>query len=281
MIIQNEHVLIEAEVRGAQLMRIYSVEHDHEYLWINDPNVWGWRSPLLFPVIGELKEGKYQYAGKTYLMERHGFLRDATFETRTEGPEMVFSRSFDECSLVKYPFKFNLEVRYLLEGKSVKVKYLVQNMGDTDMPFSIGGHPAFSTNPVDKHFLVFEEQETVFSDSLDRNGLRTGVQRTGIINGRIDLTNESFNDDALVFSDLRSEYCELHSTGSSRGIRFWFGDFPYLGVWSKPGAPFVCIEPWQGVCDSSSASGNILEKEGIVLLSPGAVFNAGYKIEVF
>lgn len=281
MIIQNEHILVEAEQRGAQLMRIYSVEHDHEYLWINDPDVWGWRSPLLFPVIGELKDGKYLYDGKTYLMKRHGFLRDATFEARNEGSEMVFSRSFDESHLLNYPFKWNLEVRYQLEGKSLSVKYHVKNIGKVAMPFSIGGHPAFSANPVDRHFLVFEKQETVFSDSLDRNGLRTGVQRTGIINGKIDLTNESFNDDALVFSDLRSEYCELHSTDSSRGIRFWFGEFPYLGIWSKPGAPFVCIEPWQGVCDSSSASGNILEKEGIVLLPPGSDFKAGYKIEIF
>lgn len=279
MILENKHLLVEVEERGAQLMRVYSRAYDHDYIWINDPHVWEWRSPVLFPIVGELKDGRYHYNGKWFEMGRHGIVRDALFTGKAQDMTLHFTKLYDESSLARYPFKFEFQVMYKLAGSSVECWFHVHNRDENTMPFSVGGHPAFSTAPRSDYFIQFETGETAPSDGLTGEGLRSGEMRTGIVNGKIALEPDLFDNDALIFKDLKSRWCELRSHSSARLVRLHFEQFPYLGIWSKPNAPYVCIEPWYGVADRFDASGNFLEKEGIALLPPESMLRIGYRID--
>lgn len=278
--LENEFLKVEIDERGAQLSRVYSPEYDWEYIWINDPEIWSWRAPNLFPIVGELKEGKYKYHGNTYFMGRHGFMRDAPFEASMEGEELVFSIKNDENSLGIYPFEFEYQVRYRLVGKTLLQYYHVHNPSvETAMPFSLGGHPAFTAGPVGSWKLVFSENESAKAQMLSDKGLRIDRYKDGIVNGRISLEKDTFKDDALIFKGLKSTYCELRSDDNPRMVRFHFAQFPYLGIWAKHNAPYVCIEPWYGVADHENTDGKIINKEGIEMLPPESTFRIGFTME--
>ena len=234
--------------------------------------------PLLFPIVGRLKGDAFVRGGKAYALGQHGFARDRKFavEGRT-ATGATFVLHDDAGTLSIYPFRFRLAVVYRLVGGTVEITYQVGNTGGEEMPFSIGAHPGFRCPLVgdertENYALEFERTETASRYPVE-DGL---VSRRGepCLNGEIaiPLGARTFDRGALVFKELVSRRARLISHLSGRGVELAFRGFPYFGVWSKPGAPFVCLEPWCGVADSPDASGRLEDKEAIVRLPSGSTF---------
>lgn len=272
-------------LKGAELCSLYHKETRTEYIWDADPAFWNKHSPILFPIVGTLKSDTYSYKGKSYSLPRHGFARDMNFVVvQQETDQVLLSLQADETTLVKYPFLFLLKVHYKLTDNALRVTYTVENEGVDNMYFSIGGHPAFKIPISDT--LQFEDYELQFNQSeradiypLSNEGflLQNGVPFLEGTN-KVLLNKELFYEDALIFKQLNSKSVRLASSKDPRFIEVSFEQFPYLGVWSKKDADFVCIEPWNGVTDLEHASGLLEDKEGICLLPPKQTWEGAWQV---
>lgn len=282
--ISNEHLSVQISETGAELKHLKSLPDQKEWMWSADPEFWPRTAPILFPVVGKLQENQYTYLGKPYPMNQHGFARDRVFEPIEHSPEKIrFRLCSDYESLKFYPFRFELEIGYTLAKNWLWIDYVVSNKGEETMYFSIGGHPGFALPgwPDKGYSLVFEEPD-ILEPMLLEAGLLKGKSDLKIMleNLKLPITSQLFEQDALVLSGLRSSWIGIESEDFSRRIRVHFEGFPHLGLWSKPGAAFVCIEPWFGHADLQHFSGEISQKTGILHLEPGSVFHCRYAIEV-
>jgi galactose mutarotase-like enzyme len=285
-----ENGLLSVAVReiGAELCRVRSMTTGMNYLWNADPDIWANYAPVLFPIIGELKEGTYFYDGDRFQLPRHGIVRQNPLVKLTDQTDssLTFSLEYDEDSLLVYPFRFSLSITYALDGNRIVVQHRVQNLDDKTMFFSIGGHPAFCIPRHDHenyedYYLKFEKKETVSRWLLTDEGLLSGETEPVLHDSEIlPLTHTLFNNDALVFKDLQSGKVSLKSIRSPEVVTVSFGDFPYLGIWAKPRGNYVCIEPWLGIADSQNSDQQLMQKEGILKLEAGVAFNAAYTIEI-
>jgi galactose mutarotase-like enzyme len=286
-IIKSSEIEVEATTTGAELLSIKSPD-GLEYLWQGDPAFWPRRSPLLFPIVGALPGGSYSYAGKSYTMGNHGFVRDLEFRLKREASSALrYELRSDESTLAGYPFSFELAVTYEVEGSLLEVGYEVTNAGDKRMPFSIGAHPAFRAPLMpgerrEDFDLVFEKGETVDRHFLDSDNLRNG-ESEGFLRGAsgVPVTSSLFERGAIVLKDHVSRRVTLKSRASGRFVELSFPDFPQLGIWSPKGdCPFVCIEPWFGVMALAGSTRELERKEAVLLLEPGAVFAAAYTVRI-
>jgi galactose mutarotase-like enzyme len=280
--ISNEQLTICINDRGAELCSIKGSD-GFESLWQADPAFWERHSPLLFPIIGKLHGGHYELNGKPYELPQHGFARDLDF-TLIEQSEssLVFQLQPTAETRACYPFEFDLQIIYRLNGGSLHIQYAVRNTGSSPMPFSIGAHPAFNLHgPIEECFLEFEKPETLSTRRLDCSGLITGQTAPVMENSTIlPLSQTLFDRDALIFMDAKSKRITLGAKNSSRRLTVEFPGFPELGIWSKPGAPFVCIEPWLGYADPEQPYGDFLNKPGIIKLDAGKTFTCEHRIIV-
>jgi galactose mutarotase-like enzyme len=268
---------------GAQLSVLRDAAQ-RDLLWNGDPAVWAGRAPLLFPIVGMLVGGQYRSGAHTYALPRHGFARKRRFTVAEAGPASVtFRLSADEQTLAVYPFRFELEVNFSIQGASLAVTSWIRNRGAADLPASLGYHPAFAWPlPYGEdraaHFIEFECDEPAPLRRLDGNGLLTPEHlATPIANRRLTLRDELFANDALVFDQIVSRTVTYGSDVGPR-IAVSFPGVPYLGVWSKPGAQFICIEPWQGVTDPEGFNGELKDKPGSLLVPPGQAAAVGVTI---
>ena len=273
------------DAKGAELKSIHHLSHKLEYLWSANPAYWAKTSPVLFPIVGALKNNAYLYAGKWYSLSRHGFARDKVFDvTEQTGDSITFAIQSDEATLAVYPFHFLLAIVYTVEGDSLHVKYIVKNAGEGEMLFSIGGHPAFKVplaegTTYDDYTLRFEKEETAGRWPISKEGLiEEGPQPLLYQTRELPLTKGLFKKDAIVLKHLQSSFVELTSGKTAHGFLFRFDGFPYLGLWAATGADFVCIEPWQGIADSVNADGELTHKEGILSLAKGEEFSARWSV---
>ena len=271
---------------GIELCSVKSIKTGTEYIWQANPDVWGSHAPVLFPVIGALKNGVFMFDRNTYSLPKHGIVRHSDNVMLTEQTEtsLLFTLSWDKESLKHYPFKFEFQTRYSLSGSTVTIDHTVINHGVGPMYFSLGGHPAFNCPVYDNedysdYYLEFEQNETASTWLLNSNGL-VSSERRPILNGsnELPLHNHLFDDDALIFKNLKSNKVDLVSKTSGRILTTSYQGFPYLGIWAKPGAPFVCIEPWQGIADAADTSQDFTQKEGIMSLGAGETHKAEYSI---
>ena len=261
--------------QGAEL-RALSTSAGAQLLWNGDPAFWTGRAPILFPVIGELADGVYRYDGRVYAMPKHGFARRSTFTVITaEADRAVLRLSANAATRAVYPFEFALDLEYALDGAQLTMAATITNHGTRAMPASFGFHPALRW-PLPfgaaraAHRLLFAQAEPAPVRRIDARGLlRPEPEPSPVTGNRLDLRDDLFNDDALIFGQPVSRAV---SYGADHGpqLRVGFADFPALGVWTKPGAGFVCIEPWQGCADPAGFSGDIRDKPGIMLVEPGA-----------
>lgn len=285
--LENEKVVVRAKSQGAELTSILLKEDNTEYLWQGYPNFWARHAPILFPIVGKLVDNTCCIDNKTYTMSQHGFARDMEFEVISQSDqEVVFSLNSTEETLRKYPYVFDLRVIYKVINNDIVINYMVTNTGHEDMYFSIGAHPAFNWPFVadgiqDGYYLEFEQAETIGSRVL-KEGVISNIVAPILNNHNIiQLSKSLFIDDALILQGLKSNKVSIKTKSSSKSVTVDFNGFPYLGIWSKPeGAPFVCIEPWYGIADTESSTGNFKEKEGILRLKPGKEFSCEYKITV-
>jgi galactose mutarotase-like enzyme len=286
--LQNNILSVAISTKGAELQSVIHKDFGLEYMWSGDPKFWGKKSPVLFPIVGGLKNDTYQYKGKNYQLNRHGFARDMEFEvTKQDEDGIIFTLNSNEETFAKYPFRFIFSIQYKLDSNRLSVTYAVRNTGEEEMLFSVGGHPAFKVPLVDEttfedYFLELNHFENASRWPLSKNGL---IENTPIQvmehTDKLPLKKSLFYEDALVFKHLVSKSIYILSNKTSHGLKVNFHSFPYLGIWSAKDADFVCIEPWCGIADSVNASGNLTEKEGINILTQGGSFERTWHVELF
>lgn len=245
-----------------------------DLLWDGDPAIWRGRAPLLFPIVGELAGGSYRVGSNTYRLPRHGFARDRHFEVvRSSRTTAEFELTADQESLRIYPFRFALQVKFELNGPSLVLRTRIRNTGDSPMPASFGYHPALRWplpfgRERSRHVIEFELDEPAPMRRLDAEGLLTPVAHaTPISNRRLALEDSLFRDDAMIFDQIRSRSA-IYGADDGPRLRVSYPDAPYLAIWTKPGAPFVCIEPWHGVADPEGFEGDFATKPGIFVILP-------------
>jgi galactose mutarotase-like enzyme len=291
--LENDYFKISVSTKGAELQSVFSKQLGVELLWQGDANFWGKRSPILFPIVGSLKNGEYEYEGKKYNLPRHGFARDMEFEFGEEnnhpqeGKSISFILTHSNETLEKYPFEFRFEMWYTLIENALSVEFKVKNTSD-DMPMyvSFGAHPAFNlpvfpnTNFED-YSLTFNSNETSGIYPLTSDGL---IKANSIPffkrNNKIKLNKELFYNDALVFKNLCSDCIKLIHNETKKGFNFIFTeDFDFFGIWSAKNAPFICLEPWAGIADAEKTNGKLINKEGIIGLFPQEEVDAMWSIE--
>ena len=278
--IRNNHLEAVINPKGAELVSLKN-EEGNEYIWEGNPEFWGKHSPVLFPIVGALKNDTYIYHDKEYNLPRHGFARDNEFTVKEQQLDnIVFSLKANDATKKVYPFDFELELKYTLGITSLTVEYTVYNNGDEKMPFSIGAHPAFALpGNFEDYSLNFEKEEKLTSYPLQENLLSPTTVAVPTVGKKLNLNHSLFVDDALVFKQLNSKMVTIEKNDEVL-LKVHFEDFPHLGIWTKPGAPFLCIEPWQGYADSINATGNIFDKEGIVVLGEKEKLSKRFSIEV-
>ena len=285
--IKNEHIKAKIKSFGAELNSLQKIDEDLEYMWQGDSKYWNRHSPILFPIVGRLKNDSYTYQNQKYNMTQHGFARDKEFEViKNEVDFIEFRLKSDEKTLEIYPFSFELYLSYKLEKNSLIVSYKVINKSDDKMLFSIGAHPAFNwtlkeDEKKENYFLEFENIKETKRYFLNDKGLVYDSVDLKIIDNKIALNEELFKNDALVFEDLNIKTLTLKNSINENYIKLNFENFPYLGIWSKPtGAPFICIEPWFGVADDENSNQNFEDKKGIITLQKDEIFSCFYSIEI-
>lgn len=271
---------------GAEIIQIEDILTGRNYLWHGDSAYWGRRSPILFPIVGGLKNKTYKYAGREYPMSQHGFARDREFQMTEHNVDTIwFELKADEESLKVYPFRFRLEIGYRLEGRKITVMWRVANEDKKTMFFSIGGHPAFMC-PIDgegkqtDYYLLFDNKEPLSYGKLSVNGLLETEGHTLDIGGEcMPITEHMFDEDALVIEGGQAHQVALAGPDKKPYLTVKF-DAPLFGLWSpaKKHAPFVCIEPWYGRCDRESFAGMLADREYGNELRPGKIFETEYTI---
>jgi galactose mutarotase-like enzyme len=318
--IENQQLKISIHPKGAELQGLYHKGHQLDYLWNGDAAFWGKHSPLLFPIVGTLKDNLYYYQGKAYSLPRHGFARDRVFEAESQAADSItFLLRSDESTRAVYPFDFELRVIYRLTAEGMSTTYQVKNPaaaaagggqpqgggarqsqaagggqskagsggGQSPLYFSVGGHPAFKVPVVpdtayNDYYLEFDKAETLPRWPISKDGLIEREPQPLLRDTRtLSLTKDLFARDALVFKHPVSSGVALRSARTERGLRMDFPGFPYLGIWAAPNADFVCIEPWCGIADPVESDQQLVNKEGINRLEPGGVFEKTWTLTFF
>ena len=289
--IKNEKLSVTIAAHGAELSSIYDKANDRELVWQADPAFWNRHAPVLFPNVGKYYGGHFTYNGTDYPMGQHGFARDTEFEQVASGENFVTYRlCADEESKKVYPFDFVLEITHRLNGNRLTVEWNVKNTDDKEMYFTIGGHPAFNVNVLpdtdfEDYSLVFKEgTEKLYYVLLDaESGTAIGdkVYELELTDSKYALKKDMFDKDALVFDGGQIEWAALALPDGKPYIALESKGFPNFGIWSKPGAPYVCLEPWCGRCDNKGFEGEISEKPGIIALNAGETFKKSYDIIVY
>ncbi|AWV98081.1 aldose 1-epimerase family protein [Arcticibacterium luteifluviistationis] len=285
--LENESLKVWVKPKGAELKSLVNKKTGIEHIWDSDPDFWAKSSPVLFPIVGGLKDDTYIFEGKSYTLPRHGFARDNMFELVSRDKEQAtFKFESSEATLKVYPFHFDFFITYVLDGASLAVNYKVVNTGDIKMLFSLGAHPAFAV-PFDQEegynnfSLEFDTQEDLKRWPLSPEGL---IEKEPIDlkleDNKLDLTKELFEEDALVFKNLKSEGITLKSKMSQNYLKFTFSNFPFFGIWAAKNSNFVCLEPWCGIADSVDHNQELTEKEGMNTLAAGQSFERGWAVEV-
>lgn len=287
IVMENDWLKVEISESGAEVRKVQHKKYGLDYMWNGDPAYWGRVSPVLFPIVGRLKEDRYQLNGMTFEMSQHGFLRDVEF---TVGNQTATSVSFafksGDSFLHIYPYEFTAIITYSLKEDSLLVKWEIVNENKEEMVFSIGAHPAF------KIPLLENEKVEDYSLELTRAANKTVMEyelEDSLIHEKgtadsisvIPLTDALFAKDALVYSNI--DKISMVSNRTSHGVEVMFEGFPFVGIWSKYKdgkiAPFVCIEPWYGIADTANTTGNLKEKFGINTLAAGESFQAEYSMK--
>jgi galactose mutarotase-like enzyme len=265
---------VEINPLGAQLSTLRD-QGGRDWLWDGDAAFWAGRAPILFPTVGEVAGGSYRLGSKSYRLGRHGFARGKLFEVASAtASAATFRLKADASTLEIYPFQFELDMQFAVSGPKLSVTAVVRNLGSTNMPASVGFHPAFRWPlPFGQaragHFIEFEHDEPAPIRRLTSTGLLSATPHpTPVANRRLVLEDALFQPDVVIFDQFRSHKLTYGAPDGPR-LEFAYPDATYLGIWTKPGAPFVCIEPWRGIADPEGFSGDFAAKPGVFSVAPG------------
>ena len=281
--LENEYLTIKVNPFGAELTSVVDRASDYEFMWQADADYWGRHAPVLFPIVGRLKDNQYEYNGETYHMTQHGFARDSEFELlEMTGSTALFRLKSSEATKEHYPFDFELHIMYTLSRKNVVIKYIVINPSETEeMYYAIGGHPAFNMSQkedangdleFDQVSVEIKPHVEITHLPLTPDGLIADSKAEQQVPGEMKITHETFYNDALVYKIDEGKAIELKDKANNVQINILTSNLPYVGIWSPSPVRggFVCIEPWAGIADTENTSGNYNEKVGINHLEPAA-----------
>jgi len=282
--LRSDHWSLDVDPLGAQLSTLRDAE-GRDLLWDADPAFWTGRAPILFPIVGALHGGQYGWRGKRHALPRHGFARNRPFEViRREERELLFRLASSADTLPLYPFPFELDVAFRLEGQALEIEATVRNVGDEPLPASVGFHPAFRWplpwgGARDAHAIEFTFDEPAPVRRLDALGLLSPEPVATPVRGRtLPLNDALFERDVLIFDSLDSRQLLYGAPGSTR-LGVSFAGASHLGLWTKPGAGFLCIEPWRGVADPAGFTGDLDAKPGVFLVPPGGTQSLAMRID--
>lgn len=269
--IASAEMTAEIAPRGAELVRLRC--RDRDFLWHGDPTWWGGRAPILFPIVGRLPGDRIAIDGTMYSMPQHGLARISEFTcVAADAASAAFELAASAETKEKYPFDFLLNLRYEIAGATLTTTATVHNRSLSAMPFSIGFHPALlwplPNGDRSKHAITFEKPEPSPVHKT-RDGLTIPRGEASPVEGRgLKLADGLFEDGVIIFDALESRRLTL-SAPASPTVEVAFPALPHLGIWSRPGAPFVCVEPWQGYATPEGFTGELRDKPGVVVLAAG------------
>ncbi|MEY8538098.1 aldose 1-epimerase family protein [Lactococcus muris] len=284
--LKNDTLTVEVNAFGAELN---SVKKDGiEYLWQADADFWGRHAPVLFPIVGKLKEGQYIYEDKVYAMSGHGFARDSVFTlVKEEEDELIYELVSTAETLASYPFEFSFKVVYKLMDNQIRVRYQVENKDHKQMIFGLGAHPAFNV-PIEKgtfedyKLTVFPSEKRTFIPLDLPTGMLKREEQAEVEVSELPLKHELFAKDALVYTSSDEMSVALTNSLDKRSVKVTWKEMPFFGLWSPypAEASFVCIEPWAGIADEVATSGQLTEKFGMNQLDPQEEFSCTYIVEI-
>ena len=278
--ISNEFLTATFSEIGAELKSLKCDGKEH--IWYGDPAFWTGSSPVLFPICSGLKDDEFIHNGKTYTLQKHGFARRAKFDVESVGDDTAtFLLSSKNCPQDKYPFSYEFRITYTLVGKKVNVEYNVKNLTDGEMYFSIGAHEAYHCpEGIENYEIIFDKQESLDAYQLVGPLLSFNTVNYGKDINVLQLDNSLFANDCLIFKNLNSRGATLRNKTTNQKIEVKFEEFPYLLIWTVPGAPFVCIEPWCGITDNVDTNKQLSQKEGIEKIEKGGSFYRLHSFEI-
>ncbi|QOG01465.1 aldose 1-epimerase family protein [Flavobacterium sp. MDT1-60] len=278
--ISNSTLKASIKHSGAELSSLKNSQNK-EFIWEGNPDFWGKHSPVLFPIVGTLKNNTYRVNGKEYQLPRHGFAREMEFQLIDKRENSAaFSLKSNTETLKKYPFEFELQLIYTLHESTLDIQYKITNKSESKIPFSIGAHPAIALpENFESYALKFEREEVLKYYLLENDLISNRTEVLETTNSLVSLNYKLFENDALIFKTLESNSLTILEN-SKPYIKVDFEDFPSLGIWTKEQAPFICIEPWLGYSDTAVNSGDLFEKEGILILDANQTFTSKFSIQI-
>lgn len=270
---------IKINSKGAEVCSV--VHKSKEYIWQAKADVWPRHTPVLFPIVGRLKDNSYTFKGKSYSMMQHGFARDKEFKcVLQQNDKIIFELTQDDETKKIFPFDFNLRIVYTAEERTLRTSYEVTNPSTGELYFAIGAHPGFKTHDLNDCTLRFSSKQyniTVLSDGL----LSDRKEKLHVHTGELSLNPSLFEKDALVFENKQVDVIELVLKNGA-GVELSCKDWPYFGVWTKKGCTeFICLEPWHGITDTIDSNGDITQKKGIIKLESGEKFECSFSMRFF
>jgi len=286
--LENSSLIVEVCDIGAELNKLYSKKYNFDFLWNGDAKYWSRKSPVLFPIVGRLKDNEAIIDNKIYNISQHGFARDNEFKL-TSKLEKSLTYSFKANMETKknFPYDFQLNITFTLKEDALEVGWNVTNNDINDMYFSIGAHPAFNVpfnkgEELEDYYLSFETEKNIEEVILKAPYVKEKKKIDKL--DRTPIIAEMFENDALIYSGVNK--VSIHSESSDMTVGVEFKNFPFVGIWSpyykdaKTIAPFICIEPWYGIADLENSNKVFKDKLGINKLASGQEFEASYKIVI-
>ena len=273
--IANDHLTAQINPHGAELTHLHDAD-GRELMTNADPAFWTGHAPILFPVVGVVNEGVIRLDGQAYPMQKHGFARHSTFDVVAQSETSATFRLTDSEETRKaYPFAFALDIVFTLDGATLTLEAHIHNRTDAAMPASFGFHPAFAWplpygEPRADHRITFDADEPGRLKAISPDGQIAVDERPSPVEDRvIALRDELFAKDALVWDPIHSD-AVTYGAKTGPQLKIAFPDTPKLGIWTKPGAAYVCVEPWHGIADPEGYTGDYRDKPGVFEIAAGA-----------
>lgn len=286
--IENERLSCTIDSNGAEIRSLKDKQSGKEYIWQIKPEIWGSSSPVLFPAIGKIKEDQITLDGKSYAMPKHGIVRhhEKLIFAQESASVCSFTLHGSEETHLVYPYAFSFTIQYRLIENRLIMSYLVENRDMVPMHFACGGHTAYACplsadTSLSDYVIEFPSPVKLQADSLGSSGLLSYRKRDiPIQNGLLPLSETLFNEDALIFSDISFEQVRLRKKQENKGVIVRFPGYPNLALWAKPGADYVCIEPWLGLPDREDESIDISKKSSLRSIEPDSSFLIAIETEI-
>lgn len=278
--IKNEFLTVQISSHGAEIQSVKDCG-GKEWIWSGDENIWSGKAPVLFPVCGGLKDDKYTLSGKEYFMVKHGFARTSEFEVLSEKETCAeFLLKSDEDTKKSYPYEFEFKACFSVEENMLKVVYEINNLSDDKMYFAVGAHEAYACpEGVENYGIIFEDDEYLEHYDAGEGPIADTPVKIELESNMLNLSDDMFERDALVFKGLKSRKAVLLNKLSGEKAELDFDGFDYFLVWKKTVGNYVCLEPWTCPPYSVSAKYAIEEKEGIKTVESGEKYSVEHTIK--